>query len=616
MIDTGVVYWQMWPVLFGLMVAAVLYSWERWSLEAVSAGIVVTLILFFHFFPLDDAASNPSAAQMLAGFGNPALITILALLVVGQGMFHTAAIEGPAAMISRNAKDHPVMVFGIGILIVFLVSAFLNNTPLVVMFIPFVAAIAQTLNIGPSRMMMHLSFVCILAGMTTLIGSSTNLLVSDSLLRATGEGLGFFALTPIGLILSIPGLLYVVFVMNRLIPPRDHTEDEIGKTTGRQFVAQFNITPSHPLHGTEPVAGMFAELSDMTVRLIRRGERTILPPFMDIALKSGDSVVVATTRANLTKFLKEHPEYLSDAFQNKASEIDSGDVSGLVTFEAVVAPASRLISRTVGQAAGMLTAEFVVLGVQRRQQMIRSALPSVRLDAGDTLLILARRTSLRSFGLQRDLLPLVQTTIDIPDVTKAGIARLIFVGVIVCAATGALPILLASLIGALAMILTGCLNQRQALRSLDTRIFFLVGSALALGQAMEVTGAAGFLASQVTAALLPLGTVVLLSGLFLMVALLTNVISNSATAILFAPVALKIAETADLSPVLLVLTVIYAANCSFATPIAYQTNLLVMGPGRYRFLDFLRAGGPLVILIWVTYTGALPFILPLMDAPR
>jgi di/tricarboxylate transporter len=601
------IFWQMWPVLIGLVIAAILYSWERWSLEVVAAGITVTLIVFFYLFPIADATLQPSAGALLAGYANPALITILCLLIIGQGMFHTGAIEGPAGAISDMVKTRPIIVLSSGILIVFVVSAFLNNTPLVVMFIPFVAAIAQRMSLAPSRMMMHLSFLCIMAGMTTLIGSSTNLLVSDAMKRFTGEGLDFFALTPMGLMLAVPGILYVVFVMNRLLPKRENGEDDTTKSTGRQFVAQIDITASHPLHGAEPKAGMFTELTNMSVRLIKRGERNILPPFGDIALKSGDSLVVATTRKNLSDFLKSHPEYLTEAFGNGVdAQSEDSPGGGLITFEAVVAPASRMIGRTIAQSGLTLDRDLVVLGVQRRSQMIRSALPNIRLDSGDTLLMLARREKLKSLSANRDLLPLVYSAVDVPDLRKAGMARIIFLGVIVASALSLLPILHASLLGAVAMIASGCLNQRQALRALDTRIFFLVGSALGLGVAMEATGAAIFLADQVTSTFLPMGPVVLLSALFLLVAILTNVMSNSATAILFAPVALNIAEQAQIDPIVLVMTVIYAANCSFATPIAYQTNLLVMGPGRYRFMDFLIAGGPLVLIIWLSYTLIAP----------
>jgi len=248
-----------------------------------------------------------------------------------------------------------------------------------------------------------------------------------------------------------------------------------------------------------------------------------------------------------------------------------------------------------------------VVGVQRRESMIRSSLTNVRLEAGDTLLMLSRRSAIRKLGMERDLLPLVQSAVDVPDVRKAGIARAIFLGVIVSAAVGLLPILHASILGAVAMIATGCLNQRQALRALDTRIFFLVGSALALGIAMERTGAALFLAEQVTALVLPFGPVVLLSVLFLLVAALTNVMSNSATAVLFAPIALGMAQQSGIDAEALLLTVILAANCSFATPIAYQTNLLVMGPGAYSFMDFVHAGVPLVILLWLSFTLIAPF---------
>ena len=234
--------------------------------------------------------------------------------------------------------------------------------------------------------------------------------------------------------------------------------------------------------------------------------------------------------------------------------------------------------------------------------MIRSRMGEIRLEAGDTLLLFGASASLRGLRADRDLLVMDWATTSIADPRRSNFARAIFGGVVLTAATGLLPIVLASFLGAVAMIMAGCLNTRQAARAFDMRVYLLIGSAIALGTAMQVTGAADLMATGVVSVFAPFGPVVLMSALFLLVAILTNVLSNSATAILFTPIAVGAANQIGADPTLFAMTVLFAANTCFATPIGYQTNLLVMGPGHYNFADYLRAGSPMVVLFWIAYT--------------
>lgn len=591
--------WQMWAVLVGLCIAIVFYCWERFAIEMVSAAIVAILLVFFHLFPLDTG--NPSVSALLAGFANPALITIMALLIVGQGIFQTGAMEGPTQALLRSFDQHPKMtllgMFGF----VFVISAFINNTPVVVMFIPILGAIAKRMEQSASKLMIPLSYVCIFAGMTTLIGSSTNLLVADSLLTTTGLHLGFFAPTGPGLFLAGVGVLYVMFVLPKLLPDHSSMEEKLAGDSGRQFIAQLEVTNDHPLVGKKPVAGMFIDLPDMTVRMIQRGEHALLPPFDQIELRPGDLVIVAATRQTLTGLLSKNADFMRGLLQTPGDEPSPGDE--LRVTEAVVAPGSRLIGRTIAQIGFRHATGCVVLGIQRRSRMIRSRMGEIRLEAGDTLLLFGTSDALRSMRADRDLLLMEWSSTALADPRRSTIARVIFAGVVLLAATGAMPIAVASFLGAVAMIVGGCLNTRQAARAVDIRVYLLIGSAIALGTAMQTTGAADLLALGVVSVFAPFGPVVLMSALFILVALLTNVLSNNATAILFTPIAIGAANQMGADPALFAMTVLFAANTSFATPIGYQTNLLVMGPGHYRFIDYLRAGAPLIILFWAGYTA-------------
>ncbi len=600
-------HWAMWASLIVVAASIALYSSDRWPMELVSAAVVVALLLLFEI-PTARAAdgSKIDASLLLAGFGNPALITIMALLVVGQGLFQTGALDGPTKALLSSYDKRPRRTLLASFGAVFVISAFINNTPVVIMFLPVMSAIAARMRASPSKVMMPLSFVSVFAGMTTLIGTSTNLLAAETYRRLVGEPLGFFEPTSLGLLLAAVGLIYILGTAGFGLPSREAMSAGIVSSSGKQFVAQIEVTAGHFLSGKTPVAGMFVDLPGVTVRTIQRGERAILPPFENVTLAPGDLVIVAATRQVLTDVLAGQPGLLSDIWRSGGGRGD-GAPRSLTLTEAVIAPGSRMAGRTVEMIGFRRLTKAVVLGVQRRSRMMRASLDEIRLEAGDTLLLCAPQEAFEELRANRDIILLESSSTEVPITARALAARVIAGLTVVAAATSLLPILHAAVAGAVAMIVSGCLNIRQASRSLDLRIFMLIGAALAMGAALEETGAADFIAMTVVDAALPYGTWAVLSVLFLAVAILTNILSNAATAVLFTPIALSAASEAGADPLPFVLAVIYAANCCFATPIAYQTNLLVMGPGHYRFGDYLRYGGPLVLLIWIAFTLAAPW---------
>ncbi|MAC38093.1 MAG: SLC13 family permease, partial [Oceanicaulis sp.] len=496
--------WQMWAILGGLVVAIVFFVWDRFPIEIVSASIVAALMLFFHFFPLEDG--RPSIAALLEGFANPALFTILCLLIVGQGIFQTGAMEGPTQFLLSSYDQRPRGTLIAMFAFVFVVSAFINNTPVVVMFVPILVAIARRMEKSPSKLMIPLSYVCILAGMTTLIGSSTNLLVAEQLRTISGVSLDFFTPTIPGLFLAAFGLVYIVFVLPRLLPDRDTMEGELaGSGEGRQYIAQIEVTSDHPLAGKRPVAGMFADLPDMTVRMIQRGEHALLPPFDQIELKAGDLVIVAATRQTLSNLLSKRADFMRGMLEASGPGENPTPGDSLMITEAVVAPGSRLIGRTIQQIGFRHATGCIVLGIQRRSRMIRSRMGEIRLEAGDTLLLFGSTSSMRQLRSDRDLLLMEWATTALADPRRANVARAIFAGVVIAAATSLMPIALASFLGAVAMIAGGCLNTRQAARAVDIRIYLLIGSAIALGTALQITGGADLLATGVVTVFSPFG---------------------------------------------------------------------------------------------------------------
>lgn len=599
--------WPMWASLFVIACTIVVYVLDRWSMELVSIGVILALLLVFALPGATGVGGEPiSSADLLQGFGNPALITIMALLVVGQGLFQTGAIEGPTKSLVRSYGKRPVSTLFLTFLAVFAISAFTNNTPVVIMFLPVMSAIAMRMKASPSRLMMPLSFVSILAGMTTLIGTSTNLLAADAYRRTEGISLSFFEQTPMGLMLAGVGLVYIAIFSRFLLPDRETFAQEV-VPSGKQFVAQFEVTQDHFLVGKSPVAGMFPDLKDMTVRLIQRGERAMLPPFDDVQLRPGDLVIVAATRKAISELLAAKPGLLQQIWQDSGTEEVDTSLPQLSLIEAVIAPGSRMAGRTVEMLGFRRLTSAVVLGIQRRSRMIRSKLGQIRLEAGDTLLLCAPQTVFQDLRTSRDIILLEWSQKEIPFTAHSLAARLIALGMVVLAASGITSILVASVLAAFAMIVTQCLNTRQASRALDIRIFLVIAAALAMGTALERTGAATLIANGVVSLAAPYGPVVILSTIFLCVAILTNILSNAATAVLFAPVALEAAQTTGSDPLPYILAVIYASNCSFASPIAYQTNMLVMAPGHYRFSDFIKFGGPLLVVMWIAFTLMAPW---------
>lgn len=597
----------MWLSLAIIAATIIAFAWERYSIEAISLASLSAVLLLFTAFPYPSPSGGGliDARQILSGFANPALITILSLLIVGQALFQTDALDRPSQFISRLARRNRWLAITGIYLVAGIISAFMNNTPVVVMFIPLLSALAASERMSPARVLMPLSFISILGGMTTLIGSSTNLLVAGVAERA-GVPVGFFDITAMGAMIAAIGALYAIFVMPSLLADRETMADELRHGAGKHFIAQISITDTHPLNGAKAIAGMFPDLKDMTVRLVQRRQQPLLPPFDEITLKPGDVVVVAATRAALTRALSSR-EKLLQPDEEQDEDITTPPPSDFTLAEVIIPPGSRMIRRTVVAANIHADTECVVLGIQRRARMPRMSISDIRLETGDVLLVGGSRADIVALRSNRDMLVVDFSAADVPMRSRAPYALMIFAAMILTAATGLLPIVTSALLATLAMIATGCINIRQAARAIDGRILMLIAASLASATALEATGGAEFIALGVVSLLDGAPPAVLLSALFLLIATLTNILSNNATAVLFTPIALNIATQTGLPVEPFIIAVILAANCSFITPIGYQTNLLVMGPGHYRFGDFVKAGLPLALLVWITFSLLAPW---------
>lgn len=586
----------MWASFAIIVFSVIAFSIDRWSIEVVSLSTIAAFLFIFSVFPSQTVSIKPY--ELVIGFANPALITVISLLMIGQALFNTDALDAPTRLLARMGGSGMTrtLIILLGVAAVF--SAFMNNTPVVVMFIPIIVAVAAQRNFDAAKGLMPLSYISILGGMTTLIGSSTNLLVAE-VASSHNIKIDFFDFTIPGIIVASVGAIYVIFVMPMILKRRPGMADDVKTKSGRQFISQIDIIEGHPLLGVTSNLGMFTQLSNMTVRMVLRNNEPIYSPFENLTFSVGDIVIVATTRETLTKALSRGTAAVPMDEQKILPDFHLAEV--------IVSPGSRYVGRSVQGANIRFREGVMVMGVQRKTRMQQKAFHEIRLEPGDTLLVGGPIEAIARLRANHDLILLEWSALAVPFRRFAWRAISIFGIVIILASTGLLPIMVASLLGVLAMILANCLNIQQAVRSFDGRIFMLVAAALAGAVALEKTGGAAFLAEAVISTFAGSPPSVILSAFFLATAVLTNFLSNNATAVLFTPIAIRVAEGIGVPAEAFIVAVIFAANCSFATPVGYQTNLLVLGPGHYRFSDFIIAGTPLVILIWLTYSFVGPW---------
>jgi Trk K+ transport system NAD-binding subunit len=445
------------------------------------------------------------------------------------------------------------------------------------------------------------------------------------------EPLKFFDFVVPGAILAGTGFIYVLVLLPKFLPDRDSLASQLVGDE-KEFVAELDIVEDSPLIGMEYADGHFPKLEDLKIKLIQRSGHLILPPFEGYQIKANDILIVAATRKTLGALLAKYPGFLlseeesqvlmaqktkTDSVVDDDDEIDEEqkDQEEIVKpanleekvaetrmlAEIMITPASRMIDMSLDHVSMHRQFGVIVLGIQRRARVVRRRLGRIRLEAGDVLLVTGTHAAINSMRNNQDLIVLSGSKDELPVPKKAPIAASIMIGAISLAAVGVLSIPVAAIAGAVLMIATDCLNVRQATRAIDRKIFLLVGSMLALGTALQVTDGALFIAEQIETVPFAHSPFGLASLLFILVAICTNILSNNACAILFTPIAMNLALNVNVDPVIFAMTVVFAANCSFASPIGYKTNLLVMGPGHYRFRDFVKSGVPLVLMLWAVY---------------
>jgi di/tricarboxylate transporter len=594
-------------VLIFTVVALILFTREKIPLESSSFLVLIGLAVGFEVFPFQVDGGVLHAVDFFLGFGHEALVAVCALMIAGQGIVRTGALEPVGRVLTRLWKVSPSISLLLTLVVGAFFSAFINNVPVVVLFLPILINVSLRTGMKASSVLMPMGFSTLLGGTCTTIGTSTNLLVVSVAAEMGLKRMDMFDfLVPAAIAGSI-GIAYLWLVVPRIIPEREPT---LADTSPRVFSAHLAIREGSPVEGKTLAEARKKVDGAMKVTSVERGLDNFMIPFPSLVLKAGDHLIIRDTPDRLKEFEKilEGTLYADDDMNAPVDEEHPLEDEDQQIAEVVLIEGSRLSGRTLSgirfaERYGMLTLAIHRAG--RHPEKLYDEIGDIRLKAGDILLVQGPREQIAGLKKEKDFLVL-DATADLPFARRAPVALLIMLGIIVSAAVGFLPIAISASLGALLMIFTGCLGWRDATRALNAQVILIVTASLAIGVALLNTGGADYLAQLFVSLAGDASPAFVISGLMLLMGILTNIVSNNAAAVIGTPIAISIAAQMGQPAEPFVLAVLFGANMSYATPMAYKTNLLVMNAGNYTFNDFLRIGVPLLLTMWVTLSWLLP----------
>ncbi|QLH80577.1 SLC13 family permease [Halosimplex pelagicum] len=610
-------------VFLVIVAALILFATEPVPVDITAIGVLVALLLVEPLSAtaadlglladplvvLSDPAEGLSATDNgLSGFASSATLTVLAMFVLSDGVQRTGVVQILGSKIAAVTRDSESRQLGAIIGVVSPISGFINNTAAVAILLPMVTDLAHEGKTSPSKLLIPLSYASMFGGMLTLIGTSTNILASELSGRLIGRTFTMFEFTQLGVVVSIVGAAYLLTVGRWLTPERiPVAEDLTAEFEMGEYLTEVVVREDSPMVGETVRSALRDTEFDVDVVQLIRGDRTFTEPLDPKAIRAGDVFAVRTDRDTLVELSDaEGLDLLPEVDVDEAELEQANERENLV--EVVVAPGSSLVGESLASANFRQRYDATVLALRRGPELFRQRMDHVRLRVGDTLLIQGTPDSIERLDANRDFI--VAGVIDRPDYRRSKIPVAIgIVGAVVgAAAVGLLPIVVAALTGALLMVLTGCLKSTEVYDAVQWDVIFLLAGVIPLGIALENTGGADLIADLVvqSATLLPpLGVLALM---YLVTALLTNIISNNASVVLMIPVAVEAARQLGVNTFSFILAVTFAASTAFMTPVGYQTNLFVYGPGGYRFSDYLKVGTPLqLIFAAVTTLGIYAF---------
>lgn len=584
-------------------------DWSPIVAMLIVAGMLATFVS--EKYPVEVVALSGAALMLALGivpegpalevFANPAPWTIAAMFLIVGALVRTGGLDYLSQLAVSHASKRPIATLITLTMTVLAMSAFVNNTPIVVVMIPIFMQLARSMRVSPSKLLIPLSYFSIFGGTITLVGTSTNLLV-DGVARASGmEGFGIFEITLVGLSVSVVGVTYLALVGRWLLPDRDSMAALLGDRTPMKFFTEVALPEDSALIGK--ALGEVDEFRRSGARVVDvlRGDASLRRALGDVQLQAGDRVVLRTQMSEILG-LQSNPEV------RMVDQISSVRTS---TVEVLITPGCRMIGRSLGQLRLRRRYGVYPLAVHRRSQNIGRKLDDLVVQVGDTLLLEGAMEDIRRLAADMDLIDVAQPSERAYRRRHVPIVIAVLASVVGLSALGVAPIHVLALLGVVVVLLTRCIDADEAFGFIDGRLLALIFGMLIVGAGLQSSGAVEMLVGWVAPWLQGLPNWALILCVYLIAGILTELVSNNAVAVIMTPVAIGLAQTMGVDARPLVVAVMFAASAAFATPIGYQTNTLVYGPGGYRFSDFLKVGVPLNIIMAITVTSVVPLIWPL-----
>lgn len=576
---------------FAILIGAlILFVYELHPIDFVALAVLAVILVLHPLLKMEPW-------EVLSGFSNPATITVLAMFILSGGIYRTGAINWIARSAIRFAGKSEFRQLLTIMLIVSPISAFINNTAAVAILIPLVISLARTNGQAPSKLMMPLSFFSQLAGVVTLVGTSTNILASELSAEKGYGAFKMFDFAKIGVCVFATGVVYIFLAGRKLLPLRRPEADIADSYRIKEYVTELIVTDKSPLIGKSLVQSHLSQKLNINIFNVIRNGQSLDVPFADLPLNSGDILFIGAQTEQLKQIINvKGLEIAREAKFRHELRSDDGKDGGVALWEVVLGPNSDLIGNTLQATNFRQRFNCIIIAIQKHGKTLRGNLGGVRLKLGDTLLLRGPSTAINLLREEPGFILTQELDRESYRTHKIPFALAIVVSVVLVAAFG-IPILISSVVGCVLMVLTGCLTMKDLHASIRWDVIFLLAGILPLGLALERTGGAQLIADLAARLAHHLAPIAVLAIFYAITMLLTELISNNAAVVVMIPIAAASAESVGLDAKAIFLAIMFAASTSFSTPVGYQTNAMILGPAGYRFLDFLRVGGPLNIIL-------------------